>query len=406
MESKNQRIVTLILKYLCQELDTTEKAELDTWVNASERNRQLLLRCTDEQFVEDGMAIMDQLGDEHVWENEKVWKAIGGKRAKIMAMAPVKRKWLWVAACFTLILGVAGYCWKTVERNAPVSLSQISPLSPGVNKAVLQLSDGSIIPLDSVGNGSLTRQGNTTIIKLDSGQLAYQTSNQDNDTSAYNTILTPRGGEYQVILADGSKVWLNAASSLRFPVHFRRHTDRVVELSGEAYFEVAQDVSRPFRVSIANANERVEIEVLGTHFNVMAYADEYTLRTTLLEGAVRVKRGANSALLQPGQQARVKPGSTYIEVVKDIDPDQVIAWKNGNFEFSGEDIQSVMRQLSRWYNIDVQYTGAVSEHFIGTIPRNVSAWEIFKMLEVTGAVKFSEKNSKIIVSPGKNTIMK
>ncbi|MRG44517.1 DUF4974 domain-containing protein [Chitinophaga sp. SYP-B3965] len=386
MEIENQKIVALILKHLRQELTEEEKAELQYWIAASDRNALLFRRCTDDLFLEEGLESLDQLGDEDVWENEKVWTAIKGRK-------PIKMKaWYAAAASILIIISVTVYQF-TRPVAAPPQMAQTPVILPGTNKAVLQLADGTIIPLDSTANGTLAQQGNINIIKLDSGKLAYQADAATDESNLYNTIITPRGGQYQVTLADGSKVWLNAASSLRFPATFKGRPNRVVELIGEAYFEVAKDKQQPFRVTTKN----VEIEVLGTHFNVMAYKDEDMLKTTLLEGSVKVSSDAASALLQPGQQAQVTTGKPGIAIVKDADVQQATAWKNGIFEFTGEDIHSVMRQLARWYDIDVQIAAPISSHFMGTISRNVNASEVFKMLEMTGAVKFTSKNNQVTV---------
>lgn len=398
MEIDNQRVITLILKHLRQELAEGESAELKRWIDTSERNAQFFRRTTDEFFLEEGLETMDQLGDENVWENEKVWAVIKGKKPAEVKL--LKRAWYAAAASIIIILSIAVYQWYPADHHNIKEIAKVQApvIPPGSNKAMLQLADGTMIPLDSTGNGTLAQQGHTSIIKLDSGQLAYHADASAAESNLYNTIITPRGGQYQVMLADGSKVWLNAASSLRFPASFKGLPGREVELNGEAYFEVAKNKQQPFRVITIHEGKKVEIEVLGTHFNVMAYKDENMLKATLLEGSVKVSNSTGSALLQPGQQAQIISGKAAIEIVKEVDVQQATAWKNGIFEFAGEDIRSVMRQLTRWYDIDVQYSDVITSHFMGTISRNVNASEVFKMLEMTGAVKFTSKNNLVTVS--------
>jgi len=265
--------------------------------------------------------------------------------------------------------------------------------APGKSKAVLTLSNGTSIVLDSSQNGVLATQGNIKISKLN-GSLAYQnTSKSKPAETLYNTISTPNGGDYQLILADGSKVWLNAASSLRFPANFVGR-ERKVELIGEAYFEVAKNPSMPFKVKLNG----MEVEVLGTHFNINSYADESAIRTTLLEGSIKINRSNASNLLKPGQQAMLdKDGK--ISVINDADLDEVVAWKEGKFQFDRADIHNVMRQLARWYNVEVEYKGTVASHFGGTISRDVNLSKVLGMLHLTGEVKFQVQDKKVIVMP-------
>jgi len=322
---------------------------------------------------------------------------------------PVRRmskKWIGVAAASVIILLLAGvfYLTKTeatqnrLVKNERASSSLKNDILPGGNKALLTLADGSTIILDSAQNGTLSNQGNIKIIKLDDGQLAYDKSAVSGSTEVlYNTISTPKGGQYQLTLSDGSKVWLNAASSLRFPATFSGN-ERKVELTGEGYFEVAHNPSKPFIVTKNN----VEIKVLGTHFNVNAYDDEDVIKTTLLEGSVKVTKGNKSTLITPGEQAIVSNSSTTtfsINVKKDVDLDEAVAWKNGKFIFQDADIKSIMRQLEHWYDVSVIYDDkeVTNEEFVGSISRNVNISQILQMLEKTGAVKFEITGRTVIV---------
>ncbi|HQW45168.1 MAG TPA: FecR domain-containing protein, partial [Chitinophagaceae bacterium] len=264
-------------------------------------------------------------------------------------------------------------------------------VAPGGNKAILTLADGSTIILDNAANGSLTEQGNTKVIKLDDGQLAYNTLNEKPTEIVYNTISTPRGGQYQLTLADGTKVWLNAASTLRFPATFSGN-ERKVELTGEGYFEVAKNAAMPFKVSVNN----MTVEVLGTHFNINSYSDEASIKTTLLEGAVKVTNGDAVQMLSPSNQAQLTADGE-IRLNRNVDIEDVVAWKNGIFNFSGTAIENIMRQISRWYDLDVSYEGAISkETFSGVVSRNSNLSQVLKIMEQAG-VKFKIEGKKIIV---------
>ena len=312
-----------------------------------------------------------------------------------------------IASITTYFLLTPGNKQQLITKAKPVSGKTVIP--PGGNKAILTLADGSHIILGDAQNGILAKQANIDIRKATGGKIIYNTANllSANAPALYNTITTPRGGQYQVTLSDGSKVWLNAASSLKFPAAFSNN-ERVVELTGEAYFEVAKltgptvaghEGSRiPFKVITSNQT----VEVLGTHFNINAYADEATINTTLLEGSVKVVqlKTNNSQLLKPGQQARV--GAKF--QVLDVDATQAIAWKNGYFIFSHEDITSIMRQVSRWYDVNIQYEDNVTqEGFIGTISKFKDVAQVLDMLQLTGAVHFKTENDP--AEPGKKRIV-
>jgi hypothetical protein len=303
---------------------------------------------------------------------------------------PIRNLLLWAkfpaAAVGLLFLSFGVYNYLHKKRSVvEKSITKINPLQhdalPGGNKAVLTLANGKTIILDNAQNGTLAKQGNTTVNKTAEGKLVYNLSNiaDDNAVPSINTISTPRGGEYQVILPDGTKVWLNAASSLRFPTRFTGNS-RNVEITGEAYFEVTKNKLMPFKVK----TNRADIEVLGTHFNVMAYGDENLMKTTLLEGAVNIKSGSVTYKLKPGQQAQVNAtGNT--KVTSDIDVDDEVAWKNGIFQFRGAGIDVILRQASRWYDVNVTYKGKVPpREFTGRLSRNVKASELLNMIKYTG----------------------
>ncbi len=306
--------------------------------------------------------------------------------------------WLRTAAAAVVVVAVAGgWWWKSSTPKPAPDLVQASPkikdIAPGGNKAILILNNGSSITLDSARTGMLATQGNVQVVQQKSGQLAYK-NNASADNMAplsFNIVRTPKGGQYQVALPDGSKVWLNAATSLRFPTAFTGK-ERTVELNGEAYFEIAANKNQPFRVRVNN----MTVEVLGTQFNVMAYDDEASVNTCLTQGAVRVNNGNESRLLQPGQEARIglSKGDWRVEAV---DTDQVVAWKNGLFHFEGADLRTVMRQIGRWYDVDVKYEGEASSHYSGLISRSVGLTKMLHMLELAGKNRFSVDGTAVLV---------
>jgi len=263
---------------------------------------------------------------------------------------------------------------------------------PGGDKATLTLADGSTVILDEAKNGILAQQGSSKIIKV-GAKLLYDPTDKNSKDVVYNTISTPKGGQYQLELPDGSLVWLNATSSIHFPTLFAGK-ERRVEITGEAYFEVAKNRDMPFIVSVNGA----EVQVLGTHFNVNAYSDEDNVKTTLLEGSVRFVHGVNADMLKPGQQSQLA-GDGQVKVVSNVDVDEVVAWKNGMFDFENAGIETVMRQLSRWYDVEIEYKGKPDDLFIAEIRRQIKLSDALKALELTGKVKFEIQGKKIIVMP-------
>ena len=263
---------------------------------------------------------------------------------------------------------------------------------PGGDKATLTLADGSTVVLDDAKNGTLAQQGSSKVIKVD-GKLMYDPANNNSKEIVYNTISTPNGGQYQLELPDGSLVWLNATSSIHFPTSFMGK-ERRVEVTGEAYFEVAKNRDMPFIVTVNGS----EVQVLGTHFNVNAYSDEDNVKTTLLEGSVKFVSGTNINMLKPGQQSQLASNG-QIKVVSNVDVDEVVAWKNGMFDFDNAGIETVMRQLSRWYDVEIEYKGKTDDLFIAEMRRNIKLSDALKALELTGKVKFEIQGKKIIVLP-------
>ncbi|RPE12671.1 DUF4974 domain-containing protein [Chitinophaga lutea] len=316
------------------------------------------------------------------------------------AATPVKRLPLWVklaaAAVIVGVCSIGGYFLLNDQQQPAATVQRYrNDVQPGGNRAMLTLSDGSTISLDDAQQGTVMQQGGMQAVKTAEGELSYSGQSAPGEAVQYNTLTTPVGGQYRITLPDGTGVWLNAGSSLRYPTAFTGHA-RNVELTGEAYFEIAKDASKPFFV---RADNQLTIEVLGTRFNVQAYADDQRITTTLLQGAVNVRKDGQAKLLAPGQQA-VSIGDNTVSVLHDADTESAVAWKNGLFRFDEANIETVMKQLSRWYGISVVYRGApVKEYFTATIPRNVPVSKVFELLELTGLVHFEIEGKQVTVTP-------
>jgi ferric-dicitrate binding protein FerR (iron transport regulator) len=311
------------------------------------------------------------------------------------------RRHVAIVAASLLLSGIGMRLWLHRDKpQAPLAVQkQPAPLKkndvePGGNKATLTLSDGSTINLTGAGKGLLARQGNARVVKLNDGQLSYQTSGETTKEILYNTMSTPRGGQYRLGLPDGSQVWLNASSSITYPTAFTGG-DRTVTMTGEAYFEVARNAALPFRV----ITKAMQVDVLGTHFNVNAYADEMSASATLLEGAVRVHSGDQSPVtVKPGQQVVCGSGGS-VSLVDNADLDETVAWKEGLFSFNGADLPSIMRQLARWYDLDVRYEGRLPKrHFTGKVFRNLKLSETLKVLELN-QIHFRLEGNRLTVTP-------
>lgn len=324
----------------------------------------------------------------------------------------LKRTWFKYAAAILITLGAGAYLWNTTRNDKELATTNNTKrlqvdVAPGGEKAVLKLADGTKIILDNAPNGNLAQQGNAQVVKLSNGQIVYNLQGKPGQVM-WNTMSTPAGGQYQVILPDGTKVWLNAASSITYPTVFVGN-ERSVKISGEVYFEVAKNKEKPFKVDV---DGKSSVEVLGTIFNINSYVDEKSIKTTLLEGSIKVGAGgpyASSVILKPGQQAMIAGGASSdrqpgtapkqaIVVSSDVDMDQTLAWKNGIFNFNGADLFAVMRQLERWYDIKVRYEGSVSNViFQGEMYRDANLSDVLEGLQKMG-VKFILEGKTLVVS--------
>lgn len=305
------------------------------------------------------------------------------------------------AAAAVILLGVsiAMYFYinqnNTSEKTFHVANNEVKDIAPGGNKAILVLADGSELSLTDADNGELAKQAGIKVSKTADGQLVYEISEGNANTQlVYNTIKTPVGGQYQLNLPDGTKVWLNAASSLTFPANFNGK-ERKVALKGEAYFEVAKQVGKTFVVSSVSENRTQDVKVLGTHFNINSYENEDAIKTTLLEGSVQVSAAAGVKVLRPGQQSLLDQNKIN---VYPVDVSQTVDWKNGDFIFADEGIRSIMRKLERWYDIEVVYQGSIPETgFAGEISRSKKLSEVLKVLETTSAIHFKIEGRRVTV---------
>ncbi|HEY0609255.1 MAG TPA: FecR domain-containing protein [Chitinophaga sp.] len=299
------------------------------------------------------------------------------------------------AAAVLLAIAILAFLWLSpgpaVKTGTPLARQTNTAITPGTNKAVLTLPDGTTIPLDSAGQ-QVINAGNTSISRQN-GQLVYDAGETDGHVH-YHTLTTPRGGQFRLTLPDGTKVWLNSASSLRYPTAFN-DKDRRVELQGQGYFEVAQNAAQPFKVKV----NTMEVQVLGTGFDIMAYGDEATVNTTLVEGSVQVKEGSNSRLLKPGQQA-VLNQDKHTLTVQEADIQKIIAWKNGLFVFNNMTLAAILREVARWYDVEIVYTVTPSaELYGGGISRSLQLSGVLDLLEANGFNHFRIEGRKVIVLP-------
>jgi len=304
-------------------------------------------------------------------------------------------KWLAVAASIVVVFAVGGYfVLRKSADNQQVAVNKVQhDVLPGGNKAYLTLGNGQRISLTDAKNGTIANEAGKTIQKTGDGMLVYDDSHSNHRAAEiiYNTIETPRGGQYQVVLPDGSKVWLNAASSLKYPATFNGPS-REVTLIGEAYFEVAKDKAHPFRVK----GVKQTVEVLGTHFNINSYDDEPAVKTTLLEGSVKVDANDIERVIKPGEQAILSASKIKVE---QADLDEAVAWKNGMTLFSDQPLESIMRTISRWYDVDVRYDGVNKQQLYGGgVSRYDNVSKVLKVLEMTGGAHFRIEGKTIYVS--------
>jgi len=379
------KIQELAHKYLKGQLTHSEQLEFDEWFK-SEGNENIYI-------------------DENIAESEDRHRQLILSRIneQIKAVQDVKVKTIWprivAAASILLFLSLGGYFILNKKPTQQIVKNQKQEIIPGTNKATLTLANGQKIILTRGLNGRLAQQGSTLVQVNSSNSITYTSSSANSSLATqvqFNTLSTVRGEQspYPLVLADGTRVWLNAESSITFPTSFSGK-ERVVKITGEAYFEVVHDAAHPFKVKVRDQT----IEDLGTQFNINAYQDESVMRTTLINGEVKISVGSQATLLKPGFQAAVSPSGSSI-IVQAADLDQVMAWKNGNFEFDGTPLKDIMRQISRWYDVDISYKGTIEDaEFGGSISRSKNINEILSVLETTKGVHFELEGRRILVMP-------
>jgi ferric-dicitrate binding protein FerR (iron transport regulator) len=397
MEKQYNAIGRILAKY--PEITPDENEMLQDWLT-KDRNRQIFEELTAREST---MQMLKRAEEIKITQGEKWQKLLDTIQPERKSKHRKIIFWLSAAASVIIIAGVLLYTTISRRKNdtslVVPSVAKVNDVQPGQFKAKLTLADGSVVVLDSFSNGRLVQQGNTNVYSKN-GQLVYKPSGKQNEV-LYNTLSTSKAQTYATVLSDGTKVWLNSESSIHYPVAFNDDV-RKVEITGEAYFEVAPSIGkngkRPFIVSAGG----MHVEVLGTHFNINSYEDEPAMKTTLLEGKVRIRAAATNAqtILNPGEQAILKHGQNdKISVDKEVDVDAEVAWRFGYFNFDNVDLKTMMRQLERWYDVEVEYQGEIPDiKFLGKIPRELSLSQLLNVLQRQN-VHFKMIDKKVIVTP-------
>lgn len=366
-----------------------------------ERFQYLFQRYKDDLLSQDEwteLRPMLQSGTYDTWIKEDMARSIGGEKARRLRRRPLVHRIVWSTAIAASVVLCLSLLWllRPAQDHGQLAghSTTANTILPGGNKAILTLSNGQQIVLDSTHDGKIAAQGAATIIRAGS-RIGYTKAGTDTGELLYNTVTTPKGGQYEIVLADGSRVWLNSASSLRFPTVFKGG-ERQVELTGEGYFEIEKNARMPFSVSV----NQMKVQVLGTHFDIMAYSDEATVNTTLLEGAVAVHAGEQVQRLLPGQQAVWSDNHRMMKRQADIE--KTMAWKNGFFEFDQMDLAAIMRQVARWYDVEIVYQ-ATPDHtpLGGSISKGLSLSEVLSLLEADGLHHFNIEGKKVYVTQTK-----
>jgi len=392
MESNNDRLNYLITQYLNKECTADEFAELFTYIGNPAYEDVLQARMRDD------LKSLTPGADVHQVDWDSIYNNVINSSESNKVRSLFSRRFA-IAAAVTLLCTIGAGIW-VLKQKQPVTqqvavVKQKHDIKPGTDKAVLKLADGSEIVLNNTAKGILTHQGLTAVKQQANGVIAYQVSAQrpqQGSKALTNTLSIPSGGQYMLILPDNSKVWLNSNSSLTYATAFTGD-ERVVELTGEGYFEIAKDAQHPFVVKSGRSNVRV----LGTHFNISAYPNEKLNEVTLAEGSVMLTVGKQSTKIKPGQQASFNQHDDMI-ALRAVDVDEAIDWKNGYFQFDNASMERVMNKVKRWYNIDIEYQGKQpAVKFTGMISRNNNLSKILDLLQSTGGVNFEIVNKKVIV---------
>ncbi|MDP4131283.1 MAG: DUF4974 domain-containing protein [Bacteroidota bacterium] len=394
---KNERIYYLLLQYIESRISEAEFYELTELFLEEQGNEDAMREAFEEIIMQTpGADTYSEADWDHIYK-----KIIAKPVVRIASERITQRRWFrWAAAVLVILVGSGTWFFFHAQKNS-TAIARVSKFggdvkAPQQHKAILTLANGKQITLDSTGIGSVAKEGGIGINKVAEGQIAY-TGN--GETPGKNTLIVPVGSRPMTIqLIDGTRVWLDAGSSLTYPIAFSG-SDRSVEMTGQAYFEVAKNPAKKFYVRVGG----ITTEVLGTHFNVNAHQDEGDISVTLLEGSVNVRfsspdRASSEVRLKPGQQTQLKANSR-LKTTSGVDMEKVMAWKNGLFYFDRTNIRVIMRQVARWYDADIVYQGDVEQmDFSGTVPSKENISEVLKMLEMTGAIHFRVEGRTVYVT--------
>jgi len=385
------RIAGLIARERLGELTDAEREELNAWLVNDEH------RVWKDRLTPEYISRLLETYQSYEMEAEASLVAFHDKHFRTAAVVPIQRRrrmiW-WAAAAVTLPLVIAGVWLSGRNKTLPVlAKNDTAAIQPGRNTATLTLGNGSHIMLDTGMAGQVVQKG-SVLARYEGGKVAYDARNSADKAIEYNTLATARGGQYHLVLPDGTKVWLNAASSIRYPTAFNGK-ERKVELTGEGYFEVMDRKDQPFVVAVDGMN----VKVLGTEFDVMAYPEEGSKKTTLVQGAVKVESGNEGRVLKPDEQSVVtKDGA--MTVATGVDVESVIAWKLGFFQFKHTDLKTIMRQIARWYDVEIVYQREdLSGEYGGRISRKLNLSELISLLEGNGVGHFKIDGHRLIVLP-------
>ncbi|SMC87626.1 FecR family protein [Pedobacter africanus] len=384
-----QEIEDLILKFLKKEISPEEESLLQQWIDQDDKNKMLFNELTNKDLLQNKMQAFHSI---EKFQKEAARKELFmqiGTEAKVVPINRFKRSLGWIAAA--VVIGVAAIAIimnisKDKMISTPVAAQPSeTDVAPRHDGAVLTLASGKTIVLDDVKDGKLT-----DIAVKNRNQVSYV--NGSKEKVELNTMTTPKGKQFSLVLGDGTKVWLNAASSITYPTAFVGN-ERKVDITGEVYFEVTHDAKKPFNVTVNGMN----VQVLGTHFNINSYGDQGSIKTTLLQGSIKVSIAGKTQMIKPGQQAQVS--NENIRVASNTDVAAVMAWKNGFFSFEGVDVKVLMKEISRWYDVEVIYQGEPKDLFSGEIDRNLTLTQVLKGLADTKVRYRIEEGKKLIILP-------
>ncbi len=402
-EIVDTRIIHLFIKYLNEECTPDELNEVLFYLKNGKYQAEwdaVLSKDAEQMMCSDKQSALSKSEENSLYQRIERDLRNLNEDEETPLLTPERKVSLWIKygkiAAILIVFGFGSFFYFKQHRSDTQQLAQTNDVSPGINSATLTLADGRKVILSAAANGKLAEQSGVNISKTAKGELIYEIKdNKTADKLKYNTLSTTKGEQYRIRLPDGSLVWLNAASSLKYPVSFNGNKERKVELNGEAYFEVAKNKAQPFLVT----TNKQTVKVLGTHFNINAYPDEPATKTTLLEGSVQISSSSKVKTLKPGEQSALTDDKISI---KEVNTEEGIAWKNGYFVFDNENIKSIMRKVSRWYNVEVVFEGDVAEKEIGgMISRYENISPVLELLKATKAINYKLEGKRVVIMPYK-----